>query len=284
VTEQDGARISRAYVGSVAPSKLENWAIAKQSGLWGTTSGLGGRVRTGDEFYIWESKRGWRARCIVVSDAYEVTSSTAVPWVDGADYRWLFEIGVVTEVEPTMPKVIKGRMEVTDIPTIYVSRFSMLSENQANALRSLFPVGPPALQGSAAVGVVEPRTGWGHGQDRARNKLIEQCGVNEAVRHFGELGYKLFADRQRDGVGYDLEFSNDSEVLKVEVKGVASSAIAFNVTRKELKVSGVEPAYRFCVVTDALGDPVVTLLKGHELAGFEVEPVQYRVRSRDPRG
>jgi hypothetical protein len=61
--------------------------------------------------------------------------------------------------------------------------------------------------------------GWGRTRDRERNKLIEQAAVSEACRYYEREGYVLQADRKTHGVGYDLEFSRNGELLKVEVKG-----------------------------------------------------------------
>lgn len=271
---------AQAYVASVSATKLGNWAIAKQAQMWGTTSSLGGKIRSGDELFIWEAPSGWLARCIVTSDAYEVTPTTAVPWLDGAAYRWLFEIAVVTETAPIKPAVADHKQVSTGIPTVYLSRFSRLGTDQADALRALFPATPAALQTRAPVGVVEPPSGWGRGRDRERNKLIEQAGINTATKHYEALGYTLSADRQKDGVGYDLEFTNQHETLKVEVKGIAAAGLAFNLTAKELDVAGSDPAFRLCAVTQALGNPVVEVLLGSDVATLTIKATQYRaVRS-----
>ncbi len=152
-----------------------------------------------------------------------------------------------------------------------------MTNEQGDALRSLFPVAA-ALSGPPAVAAVEPPGGWGRSQDRDRNKLIEQAGINQATRHYESLGYQLSADRQTHGVGYDLEFTRGGEVLKVEAKGIAGTSLAFNLTDKEWRTSQRDSSFRLCAVTDALGTPRVRVLTGAQLAALRVQPVQYRVQ------
>lgn len=129
------------------------------------------------------------------------------------------------------------------------------------------------------VPALEPPTGWGKNQDRERNKRIEQSGINNATKYLEKLGWVLFADRQLDGVGYDLEFTKSANLVKVEIKGAAGSEVTFNLTAKELYLSKSDKKWILIVVTNALSDtPVVHEFTGLQLNTMEIVPTQYRVR------
>lgn len=86
----------------------------------------------------------------------------------------------------------------------------------------------------------------------------------------------MSADRQLDGVGYDLEFSDARVTLHVEVKGIVAPDLAFNLTRLEHERAGTDPLWRLCAVTSALGDARVEVLSGPEVLNLEMRVVQYR--------
>ncbi len=88
--------------------------------------------------------------------------------------------------------------------------------------------------------------------DRATNKVIEQRAVQAALQAMTSDGWLMTADRQLDGVGYDLEFTRSHRKLHVEVKGIQSSRLAFNLTPKELWRAQNDPAWILIAVTQAL--------------------------------
>src|SRR4051812_48349401 len=100
MTESLSAQPNRTWVVSLSEAHKDNWVIAREAGLWGTPNARGRGVRRGDELFVWQSKEGWRARCIIISEPYPVDASHPAPWPDDADYRWLFAISVVAEAEP----------------------------------------------------------------------------------------------------------------------------------------------------------------------------------------
>lgn len=69
--------------------------------------------------------------------------------------------------------------------------------------------------------------------EQKRDKVAEQRAVELAIAAIEADGWVLSADRQADGVGYDLEFTSNDRLLKVEVKGIQGRALAFNLTPKE---------------------------------------------------
>ena len=126
----------------------------------------------------------------------------------------------------------------------------------------------------------EPSGGWGRSQDRERNQMIEQAGINTTIAHLEAQGWTLSADRQRDGVGYDLEFTGPGGLKKVEVKGISGADVAFNLTAKEYEMSRTDGEWLLVAVTDALGNPKVHEIAPAALHKMAIDATQYRVRTR----
>lgn len=88
--------------------------------------------------------------------------------------------------------------------------------------------------------------------DRSRAKAAEQRAINLVIRAMRRNGWSLDRDRQADGVGYDLEFSKEAGRVHVEVKGVMSSTLAFNLTPKESWRAETDPYFMVIAVTSVL--------------------------------
>lgn len=77
------------------------------------------------------------------------------------------------------------------------------------------------------------------GEDRPKSnnprsdKLAELRAVELTVEALRNSGWSVERDRQSDGVGYDISFSDGVQTLHVEIKGIQGSRLAFNVTPKE---------------------------------------------------
>lgn len=89
-------------------------------------------------------------------------------------------------------------------------------------------------------------------QNRARDRIAEQRAVQIAVAELGATGWTLTRDRQKDGVGYDLDFTRADEMLHVEVKGIQGSLLTFNLTAKELWRAESDPRWLVVAVTSVL--------------------------------
>jgi hypothetical protein len=89
-------------------------------------------------------------------------------------------------------------------------------------------------------------------RDPKRDKLAEQRAVDITTRALNNAGWLLVADRQKDGVGYDLEFTRHDDRLNVEVKGIVGRRLAFNVTPKELWRARTDARWVLIAVTDVL--------------------------------
>lgn len=126
--------------------------------------------------------------------------------------------------------------------------------------------------------VIEKNSEWGYGKDRERNKLIEESGVEAALKYLISTGRTFLKDCQKFGVGYDFEFLGPSGIERVEVKGVAGSDISFNLTSKEYRMSQSDESWKLIVVTNALNkSPNVNEFAGSDLNRMSISPTQFRV-------
>jgi len=136
-----------SWVGALSAGQESNWDICLERGLWGSGANSAGGVRAGDEFLLWKSGSGggWFARCIVTTDARHPSVADPAPWDDGRDYKWIFGIRLVTQVETSYnPGSLDNRQRITDIPNIRLGQFPKLTAEQAVAVRSFFgPANPP---------------------------------------------------------------------------------------------------------------------------------------------
>ena len=106
----------------------------------------------------------------------------------------------------------------------------------------------------------------GHGWqvDPRRRKQIETAAIRCVMNYYGkELQYEV-KDRQDEKCGWDLEASKDGIVLHLEVKGVAGSGIAVELTANEFKwMKKNRATYRVCIVTDALSKTPTLSIYGY---------------------
>ena len=124
---------------SLSVGREYNWEICKDKSLWGSGANTAGGVREGDEFFLWQSGKGWLARCVVTSDAMVPTPSNPAPWDDGLEYKWIFGIRVIKELDPAYnPGSTDNRQNITGIPNIRLGQFPRLTPVEADAVRSFF--------------------------------------------------------------------------------------------------------------------------------------------------
>ncbi|MFE7504022.1 DUF3883 domain-containing protein [Promicromonospora sp. NPDC057488] len=136
----------------------------------------------------------------------------------------------------------------------------------------------PAAEGSVRV-PSRPRTT----SDRERDKIVEERAVALATQHLANLGWTFVADRQKDGCGYDLEFSDGSRVIHLEVKGIQGPRLEFNLTAKEWWRARTDRDFVLAGVTDVL-NPVkanVRLLGPEEILAADRAATQFRIVIKD---
>jgi hypothetical protein len=107
-------RARGAWVGALSTGQEFNWDICKEKAMWGSGANTAGAVREGDEFFVWQSGKGWFARCVVTSDAVAPTIANPAPWDDGREYKWIFGIRVIKELDPIFhPGSTNNRQNIT---------------------------------------------------------------------------------------------------------------------------------------------------------------------------
>ena len=134
------------WVCALSAGQESNWEICKEKSLWGSGALSARAVKNGDTLFVWQSGSGWFARCIVTSDATQPTKSNPAPWNDGREYKWIFGIRVIKELDPMFnPGSTNNRQNITGIPNIRLGQFPKLSTNEARAVESFFGLtNPPA--------------------------------------------------------------------------------------------------------------------------------------------
>lgn len=112
-----------------------------------------------------------------------------------------------------------------------------------------------------------------------RNREAEQRAVTLTRLALEADGWTLTRDCQKDGIGYDLRFAKDARELHVEVKGVQSSTLAFNMTPKETWRLETDPDFVVVAVTSVLSprDYKLHLLTRMQLASASRIVTGYRL-------
>ena len=132
-------RTRSAWVGALSAGQELNWEICKDKSLWGSGANTARGVREGDEFFLWQSGQGWFARCVVTSDATAPTALKPAPWDDGREYKWIFGIRVIKELDLVFnPGSANNRQNITGLHNIRLGQFPRLSSEESNAVRSFF--------------------------------------------------------------------------------------------------------------------------------------------------
>ena len=128
-----------SWIGALSVGQEFNWPICKEKSLWGTGSNNAVGVKKGDEFFLWQSGAGWSARCVVTTDARRPNLQDPAPWDDGREYKWIFGISVIKELEsPFSPGSTNNRQNISNLPNIKLGQFPKLSVEEAAAIRKFF--------------------------------------------------------------------------------------------------------------------------------------------------
>jgi hypothetical protein len=92
-----------------------------------------------------------------------------------------------------------------------------------------------------------------------RRQEVERIAIETTDTYFRSRFYRV-RSAANDNVGWYLEATRDGETLLLEVKGLSQSTICVALTPNEFRqMQANRDAYRVCVVTDALKNPVLTV-------------------------
>jgi len=93
---------------------------------------------------------------------------------------------------------------------------------------------------------------WGK-VDILKRLKVEQCAVDFTKNYFASLNYK-HESFEKEKVGWDITFTNETEELFVEVKGLSGNNISVEFTPNEYSTSIEKQTngYRIAIVTNAL--------------------------------
>jgi hypothetical protein len=122
--------------------------------------------------------------------------------------------------------------------------------------------------------------GGGWQPDLAQRQRVERAAVRAVWDHFAAHGYAL-RSVERLNCGWDLEATFRDTTFCLEVKGTSGLRIECEVTPNEyLPIREMRPAYRLCIVCDALGKrPIVrTFAWSRELKGWCFEGQRLSVK------
>lgn len=118
----------------------------------------------------------------------------------------------------------------------------------------------------------------------AENQRVERAAVRAVVAHFRRRGWRV-RSVEAEKVGYDLDCRKGDEVMRVEVKGVRGTEPRFILTAGEYKRARMDPKFILCVVTSALGRPIILPVTQRELhRKLSVVPLAYKAEISSPLG
>jgi len=115
-------------------------------------------------------------------------------------------------------------------------------------------------------------------REREHDAIAEGRAIHIARELLERDGWTFVADRQRDRVGYDLEFSKGERPLHVEVKGIQGARLRFGMTGREWRRASEDPDFVVLAVTDVLGPrPAPILVTRDRLSRATAVVTQLRV-------
>ena len=95
--------------------------------------------------------------------------------------------------------------------------------------------------------------------DVFKKQQIEISAIETTIKHFESLEY-IVISKEKDNLGWDLEATNISETLLLEVKGLSGSISSIELTPNEYKnLIENKKNYKLCIITNALRMPTLEI-------------------------
>lgn len=129
------------WVASLSVAEADNWEICKRDSWFGSPNTVSKNVKVGDELFMWRSKGGLFAYCVVTGDA-EPAATSYVPWPNADKYKYVWPIEVVEELPEPLPTSWAALDALAGIGGKPASQLPRIPEDHTAAVRALF--GGPA--------------------------------------------------------------------------------------------------------------------------------------------
>lgn len=116
--------------------------------------------------------------------------------------------------------------------------------------------------------------------DQEHREAVERASMSVVKQQLRKEGF-LVRDISQDKIGYDLHAERGADILYVEVKGTGGPEPRFIITKNEISFMGKDPSSRIAIVTNALTQPKLHVLKGFNLdQAFNLRPLQLEATPR----
>ena len=191
-----------------------------------------------------------------LSDITEVSYQTYRHMLMGTANTRLDEEGAY---EPDPGGDLVAERVLAEIPLPDVAPFLDVPNDLPVGEMEVLPATPPIYAESDDLGPVTSADLPTAPRDRKKAKAAEERAVKLTRQALEAGGWVLTRDRQKDGVGYDLLYAQGVRELHVEVKGIMSTTLAFNLTPKEAWRVETDPDFVLVAVTNVLSPTAFTL-------------------------
>lgn len=110
--------------------------------------------------------------------------------------------------------------------------------------------------------------------DQEYREAVEKASMSFVTRQLRREGFSV-KDISREKIGFDLQGERGADIVYVEVKGTAGTEPRFIITRNEIEFMGKDPSAIIAIVTTALAQPMLYVLKGLNIQkAYKLRPLQ----------
>jgi hypothetical protein len=218
------------------------------------------------------------------SACFALATISGKRWVDGEKHGWpgyqMIKVRIDKAINPPVPlKALQKTFPNWGWPKMPQSQVHV-PEEYVEPLLELLKASRASEAEEFEETIAAKVAGGGFGSAE-ENQRVEQAAIDHVRRHFEKDGWSI-QDRQRDRCGYDLHVARDGEELHLEVKGTRATEPGFILTANELACADSDPAFRLCVVTDALTKRATSRMSTADemRAQFTLSPIAYLGRAK----
>lgn len=96
--------------------------------------------------------------------------------------------------------------------------------------------------------------------DVFKKQKVEIAAIEKVIKYFESSDY-IVISTEKDNVGWDLEATNMTGKLFLEVKGLSFNILSIELSPNEYKKSKEHPNYKLCIVRNALSNPELCIFQ-----------------------